>query len=294
MWQLLCLERKMKRRLGESCRDEEVAWEPSLWDHRPSQRGCLASQGFRVRFEDAGTPPFVHTPPAGVLVNVPSLSSSHRPTSSLPHPSPVGARPSHAPALSWVPQTRLTGAPAGAGGHSSVFTSPSHAGICRDRRFFLESTLCPKRATRRSPRCSGKQEKTFLSWISVLDTFNSLWEVSVTLTASFHTYIYMYVCNFQISVHSCGFCPAFQSPRNPAACQVFHLLVSYRSFKPVQQGALTVLKLKKSERGACCQNYSSRSLVQGVSLLPDKCTHTQSFIYNLGAHVPPDMLSWLP
>ena len=182
----------MKRRLGESCRDEEVAWEPSLWDHRPSQRGCLASQGFRVRFEDAGTPPFVHTPPAGVLVNVPSLSSSHRPTSSLPHPSPVGARPPHAPALSWVPQTRLTGAPAGAGGHSSVFTSPSHAGICRDRRFFLESTLCPKRATRRSPRCSGKQEKTFLSWISVLDTFNSL-SGKFQLPSQLH-FIHTYIC----------------------------------------------------------------------------------------------------
>ena len=90
----------------------------------------------------------------------PQLQVSRTPVSLLPSESPAGAR--CPPLLSaGPPQTRLTAASARAGGHPSVLTSLSHAGIFPDRRFFLESSVYPKRATIRSPRCSGKQEKHF-------------------------------------------------------------------------------------------------------------------------------------
>ena len=177
-------------------------------------------------------------------VSPPLTPAPQLPVSLLPSESPAGAHPP--PLLSaGPPQTRLTGAPARAGGHPSVFTSLSHAGIFSDWRFFWKalSTLSVQRytrlgvlASRRKHFCPGNTEL-------------SLWEVSVTLTASLlvyiyisciytyirrmYTYVYTYmyilceymyipmyicvcvfvcVCNFQISVYSCGFFPAFQSP----------------------------------------------------------------------------------
>lgn len=101
--------------------------------------------------------------------------------------------PPSTPALSWAPQTRLTGAPARAGGHPSVFTSLSHAGIFPDWRFFLESSVYPKRATIHSPRCSGKQEKTFLSWKHLTLSLGSF-----SYPHSFTSRIYIYIVYIHI------------------------------------------------------------------------------------------------